>query len=339
LTAVAKAELHCHIEGAAPPALVRQLAARHGIDLSDVFDEAGGYRWHDFASFLDAYGRVSSVFRTREDFRALGFAHFTALAAEGAIYGEIFAAPDIAADVGVSYDDYVGGLGEGIADAEREAGIVGRMIVIGVRHLGPARALATAATAVGHAHPLVTGFGLAGDETTHHPRDFVPAFRVADEACLGLTAHAGELAGPRSVWAALDHLGVTRIGHGVRAIEDEALVRRLVDDRIVLELCPSSNVALKLYPNIAGHPFRRLMEAGVRVTINSDDPPYFHTTLGGEYAALAREQALDDAALTSATRTAIESSFVDEATRARLLGRVVSHSDPEGPTKGRSAHR
>lgn len=319
---VLKAELHCHIEGAAAPALTRRLAARHGIDLGDLFDEAGGYRWHDFASFLDAYGRVSSVFRTRDDFRELALDYFTSLAAEGAIYGEIFVAPDIAADGGVPYDDYVGGLGEGIAAAQTASGIVGRMIVIGIRHLGPERVRAMAEKAACHPHPLVTGFGLAGDETMFHPRDFASAFRIAAAAGLGLTAHAGELAGPDSVKAALDHLGVKRIGHGVRSIEDAALVKRIVDEQIVLELCPSSNVALKLYPDIAHHPFRRLMEAGVRVTINSDDPPYFHTSLGGEYAALAREQGLDQAALTAATRTAIEAAFVDEATRARLLARV-----------------
>ena len=319
---VAKAELHCHIEGAAKPALVRRLAARRGIDLGDLFDASGGYRWHDFASFLDAYGRASSVFRTRDDFRELARDHFAGIAAEGAIYGEVFVAPDIAADSGIAYDDYVGGLGEGIAAAETEAGIVGRMIVIAVRHLGPQRAQAMAATAAANPHPLVTGFGLAGDETMHHPRDFAPAFAIAREAKLGLTAHAGELAGPESVTAALDHLGVGRIGHGVRAIEDPAVVGRLAADKVVLELCPSSNVALKLYPDIARHPFRRLMEAGVRVTINSDDPPYFGTTLGGEYEALKRHQGLDEAALLAATRTAIEAAFVDEATRGRLLARL-----------------
>jgi len=320
---VLKAELHCHIEGAAPPSLVRQLAGRYGIDVADVFDEGGGYRWHDFASFLDAYGRVSSVFRSRDDCRALAEAHFTEIAAEGAIYGEVFVAPDIAADIGVSYDDYVGGLGEGIAAAEAATGIVGRMIVIGVRHLGPERVRGIAEMAATNPHPLVTGFGLAGDETLHHPKDFAAAFRIAGEAGLGLTAHAGELAGPDSVSAALDYLGVKRIGHGVRSIEEPALVKRLVRERIVLELCPSSNVALKLYRDIARHPFRGLMEAGVRVTINSDDPPYFHTTLGREYDALAREQGLNDAALTAATRIAIEAAFVDEETRGRLLGKLA----------------
>ncbi len=315
---VLKAELHCHIEGAAAPALTRRMAARHGVTLGEVFDD-GGYRWHDFASFLDTYGRVSSVFRTRDDYRELARDYFSSIAAEGAIYGEVFVAPDIAADSGLSYDDYIGGLGEGIAAAEKATSIVGRMIVIAVRHLGPERATAMAETVAANPHPLVTGFGLAGDETMFHPRDFAPAFRIAGAAGLGLTAHAGELAGPDSVKAALDHLGVKRLGHGVRAIEDPALVRRIVDERVVLELCPSSNVALKLYPDIARHPFRRLMEAGCRVTINSDDPPYFHTTLGGEYDALARDQGLDDGALATATRTAIEAAFVDDATRARLL--------------------
>jgi adenosine deaminase len=318
---VAKAELHCHIEGAAAPALVRRLAARHGIDLGDLFDD-GAYRWHDFASFLDAYGRASSVFRTRDDFRALALDHFTSIAVQGAIYGEVFVAPDIAADTGLGYDDYVDGLGEGIQAAEAATGIVGRMIVIAVRHLGPERAVAMAETVATRAHPLVAGFGLAGDETAYTPRDFAPAFRIAAAAGLGLTAHAGELAGAESVKAALDHLGVRRLGHGVRAIEDPALVQRIVDEGIVLELCPSSNVALKLYPDIAHHPFRRLMEAGCRVTINSDDPPYFHTSLGGEYDALAREQGLDEAALSAATLTAIEAAFVDEATRARLTERL-----------------
>lgn len=326
-TTLPKAELHCHIEGAAPPALVRRLADRHGIDLADVLDEAGGYAWHDFASFLVAYGRVSSVFRSAEDFRDLARDYFLSIAAEGAIYGEIFIVPDIAADNGVSADDYVAGLSDGMAEAEAETGIIGRMILTGIRHLGPARVRALVERAAHH--PRITGFGLAGDETMHHPRDFADAFRIAREAGLGLTAHAGELAGPQSVRDALDHFGVRRIGHGVRAIEDPALVERLVEEEIVLELCPGSNVALGLYPSIAQHPFRRLMEAGVRVTINSDDPPYFHTTLGHEYAELARVQGLGRGALLAATRTAIEAAFVDEATRTRLLARVdAASADP-----------
>ena len=158
-SAIPKAELHCHIEGAAEPDLVRRLAARHGIGLDGLFDADGGYRWHDFQSFLAAYARVSSVFRTGEDFRDLALDHFTRIAAEGAIYGEIFVAPDIAGDNGLSFEAYVEGLGEGIEAAERATGIVGRMIVVGIRHLGPERVRATAAMAARTPHPLVTGFG------------------------------------------------------------------------------------------------------------------------------------------------------------------------------------
>jgi adenosine deaminase len=156
----------------------------------------------------------------------------------------------------------------------------------------------------------------------HHPRDFADAFRIAGEAGLGLTVHAGEFGGPESVRDALDHLGVSRIGHGVRAIEDPDLVRRIVDEDIVLELCTGSNIALGLYPDIASHPFRHLRDAGVRVTVSSDDPPYFGSSIGAEYGWLAEGQGLSHAALAQTTRTAIEVAFVDDETRRRLINRL-----------------
>jgi len=317
--AIPKVELHCHVEGAARPALVRRVAARHGIDLTGLFDEKGDYVWHDFTSFLGAYDRASSVFRTPEDFRDLTFDHFTAIAAEGAIYGEVFISADHAYASGLTYADYVEGLAAGIRDAEAESGIVGRLVATGVRHLGPDRVLAAATTAAEQPHPLVTGFGVAGDERMHHQSDFSEAFR---EAGLGLTAHAGELCGPESVTAALDNLPISRIGHGVRAIENPALVERIAAEGIVLELCPGSNVALGLYPDIASHPFRRLMEAGVAVTVSSDDPPYFGSSIGAEYDWLQRDQAFTDAELLAIGRTALAAAFVDEATRSRLEQRL-----------------
>lgn len=322
--AVPKVELHCHIEGAARPALVRRVAARHDIDLDGLFDADGRYQWHDFTSFIRAYDRAASVFRTPEDFRDLAFDHFTAIAAEGAIYGEVFISPDHATASGLPYRDYVAGLAEGIRDAEAMSGIVGRMIVIGVRHLGPERVHAAAMSAISAPHPLVTGFGMAGDERLHHPRDFTRTFRFAADAGLGLTVHAGELSGPDSVTAALDHLPVTRIGHGVRAVEQPALVARIAAAGIALELCPGSNVALGLYPDIAHHPFRLLMEAGVRVTASSDDPPYFGSSIGLEYDWLHRAQGLGVAELAAISRTAIEAAFVDEETRGALLRRLAA---------------
>ncbi|MCX5496096.1 adenosine deaminase [Kaistia dalseonensis] len=318
-----KVELHCHVEGAAFPALVQRVAARNGIDLPGLFDAEGQFLWHDFSSFLGAYDQASAVFRTPEDFRDLTFTHFTSIAAEGAIYGEVFISVDHGFASGLSYADYVGGLAQGILDAEAETSIVGRMVATGVRHFGPDRVRAAAEIAANEPHPLVTGFGVAGDERMHHPRDFIDAFRIAGEAGLGLTAHAGELCGPESVRAALDHLNISRIGHGVRAIEDPALVERIVSEGVVLELCPGSNVALGLYPDIASHPFRRLMEAGVRVTVSSDDPPYFGSSIGAEYEWLEHDQQFDEAEFAQINRTAVEAAFVDEATRSRLLARLT----------------
>ncbi|MCX5520860.1 adenosine deaminase [Kaistia defluvii] len=319
---IPKAELHCHVEGAASPDLVRKVGARHKVDLAGLFDAKGDFAWHDFTSFLNAYDRAAAVFRTPEDYRDLTFSYFSSLAAEGAIYGEVFISSDHALASGLSYRDYVEGLAQGIRDAEAATGIVGRMIATGVRHYGPDRILAAAETVANEPHPLVTGFGVAGDERMHHPRDFADAFRIAGEAGLGLTVHAGEFGGPQSVRDALDHLGVSRIGHGVRAIEDAGLVQRIVEEGIVLELCPGSNVALGLYPDVASHPFRKLGDAGVRVTVSSDDPPYFGSSIGAEYDWLSRDLGLSDGALVATTRTSLEAAFVDEPTRARLLARL-----------------
>ncbi len=318
----ALAELHCHIEGAAPPDLVRRLAERDGVDLAGLFDDAGDYRWHDFPSFLVAYDRAARLFSTPEDYRDLAYSYFTGLAAGGAIYGEIFISPDHALAAGLSYADYRDGLAAGISDAAAETGIVGRMIVVGIRHLGADKVAEAARLAVTQPHPLVTGFGMAGEERVGHPADFAEAFAIARDGGLGLTVHAGELAGPESVQAALDHLPVTRLGHGVRAIEDADLVRRIADAGIVLELCPGSNVALQIYPDFAAHPFRRLRDAGCRVTLNSDDPPFFWTSLPDEYRQIGEAQALGETDLAAVTRTAIEAAFVDEPTRAALLARL-----------------
>lgn len=318
IPAVPKVELHCHLEGAAPPDLVRAKAAARGIDLTGVLDAAGGYAWTDFTSFLAAYGAVAAVFRSEEDFADLAEAYLAASAAEGVIYTELFVSPAQAARAGLSYAAYLAGIAEGLARAEAGHGIVGRLIPLVERHLGPQTALAAVRQILKERHPAVVGFGMAGDERLHQPADFAPAFRLAAEAGLPLTCHAGELCGAAMVRATLDALPVRRIGHGVRAAEDPDLVRRLAGEGIVLECCPGSNVALGVYPDLAAHPFPRLGAAGVAVTLNADDPPFFHTTVGREYAVAARHFGCTDADLLAITRTAIDAAFCDEETRARL---------------------
>ena len=286
---VPMAELHCHIEGAAHPDLVRRLAKRYGIDLGDILAE-DGYVWHDFTSFLAAYDRASTVFRSEEDFAELATDHLTRLAGAGTLYAEFFISPDHASLSGVAPEAYAAGLSTGIARARDATGIEARMIVVGVRHLGPEAVERAARFAAAPGRPDITGFGLAGDERIGAHADFRKAFDIARDAGLGLTIHAGEVCGADSVRAAIDAAAPHRIGHGVRAIEDEALVADIARRGIVLEVCPGSNLALGLYPDIASHPLKRLVEAGVKVTLGADDPPFFHTSLAAEYRLRRRSR-------------------------------------------------
>lgn len=317
-----KAELHCHIEGAAEPVLVERLARKHSIDLGGIIVD-GAYQWEDFTSFLNAYDRAATVFRSAEDYRLLAYDYFWRLAAQEAIYGEVFASPDHAATHGVDYRDLIEGIAAGIEDAKAETDIEGRILVTCVRHLGPQSAEAVARLTHSQPHPMVTGFGMAGDERAFEVEDFIPAFRIAADAGLQLTAHAGELRGAKTVADSVEKLGVTRIGHGVRAIEDAGVVDMLVEAGIVLEVCPGSNLALGIYPSMDAHPLRQLADAGVQITVNSDDPPFFHTDLTHEYELAASVLAPHQAG-TTLTRRAIEAAFVDPATRRALLKRAES---------------
>ncbi|MES0880423.1 adenosine deaminase [Roseibium sp. SCP14] len=321
---VPKAELHCHIEGAAPPSLVQRLAGHYDHDVSSVMDGNGKYLWTDFTTFLKAYDTASAVFKTPSDYALLAETYFRMLAAEGAIYGEIFISPDHAQAAGLSYRSYVEGLATGIERAKNDTAIEGRMIAIGVRHFGSASVEKVVKEVIGNPHPMVTGFGLAGDERSGHPANFAKAFRMASEAGLGTTAHAGEFGGPDSVTAALEFLRVKRLGHGVRAVEDKDLVKRLADEDIVLEVCPGSNVSLGVYTHLRFHPINMLRREGVKVTLNSDDPPFFGTTLGKEYSSIAETFSWSPEDQIAVTRTAIEAAFCDEATRTRLLVRLES---------------
>jgi adenosine deaminase len=317
------AELHVHLEATAPPALIRRLAERNGLEVPPGTIEHGRYVWHDFLDFLHTFDRAVTVIRTAEDYRDVTFEYLLSCAAEGAIYVEVTVSPDHAAQAGLPYGDMLEGVARGIDDARAASGIESRMIVTAVRNFGTARAERVASTAAEQPHPYVTGFGLAGDEAGYPPGQFAHAFRVAHAAGLGLTCHAGEWAGPASVRGALDlPVPVTRLGHGVRAAEDPVLVRELADRGIVLEVCPTSNVVLGAYPDYAAHPFPVLRDAGVRVTLGSDDPPYWSATIGGEYDVARRAWGLDDAALREITRTAIEAAFVPEDLRSSLLART-----------------
>ncbi|MBA2517251.1 MAG: adenosine deaminase [Solirubrobacterales bacterium] len=324
---IAQAELHVHLEGTAPPELMSRIAARNSLALPlGLVSDDGSYHWRDFLHFLQAYDAAASLLRTPEDFRDVVFEYLVGCAREGAIYVELIASPDHAAAAGVSDADHVAALAQGIDDARAASGIEARILMSCVRNFGPEAAVAVAERTVAHPHPYVTGFNMGGDEAGFPPGHFAPAFAIVAEAGLGLSCHAGEWAGPESVRGALA-LGVTRLSHGVRAVEDPALVAELAERGIVLECCPTSNVVLGVYPDYASHPFLALHEAGVRLTLGSDDPPYFGASLAGEYAVAATAFGLDDDELRGLTRTAIGAAFVPEDLRSSLLAAVEEDDD------------
>lgn len=313
-----KAELHCHLEGAAPPALALAQAQKYGVDPA-TFMRDGTYAWNDFAEFIKAYDRVAALFRTEEDYALLTETYLRELAAVDTIYSEIIVSPDHGDRIGLGADTYLAGITAGIEAAKAATGIETRIIVTGERHFGPKSVIAAAEYAARSDNPLITGFNMAGEERMGRVADYARAFDIARDAGLGLTIHAGEVCGAFSVTDALDLVKPSRIGHGVRAIEDPDLVRRLVDLGTVLEVCPGSNIALKVFPDLASHPLRKFQDAGVKVCINSDDPPFFGTSLAQEYDWASSAFGFTDEEINGMTRTAIEAAFVDEETRARLL--------------------
>ncbi|MBO9096699.1 MULTISPECIES: adenosine deaminase [unclassified Rhizobium] len=316
-----KIELHCHLEGAAPPSLTAEQALKYGVDTSGFLRD-GTYLWNDFAEFIVAYDQVASVYRTEEDYALLTETYLEELAAIGTIYSELIVSPDHGDRIGLGADAYIAGVSAGIHAAKARTGIEARLIVTGERHFGPERVIKAAEYAARSDNPLITGFNMAGEERMGRVADYARAFDIARDAGLGLTIHAGEVCGAFSVSDALDLVRPSRIGHGVRAIEDSELVRRLADLGTVLEVCPGSNIALNVFPDFKSHPLRRLKEAGVRVTISSDDPPFFKTSLEREYALASLAFGFSEAEINAMTRTGLEAAFVDDETRSRLLAMI-----------------
>jgi adenosine deaminase len=322
MSAVAKAELHVHLEGTAPPELITRIAARNGVDLPErLLGTDGRFRYTGFLDFLATYDLAASVIRTGQDYRDITYQYLCSCAGGGAVYVELTASPDHARDVGLSEEEHLEGIAQGIDDARRDTGIEGRILISAVRNSGVERAVRAARHAAERPHPYVIGFSMAGDEAGFPAGDFAEAYQIAAGAGLGCTIHAGEWAGADSVRAALE-LPVTRISHGVRSIEDRDLVYELEARGIVLECCPTSNVVLGVYPSYEEHPLPALRDAGVRVTLGSDDPPYFGASIEGEYEVCASRFGFGAEDLREITMTAIEAAFCDEDLKVTLLSLV-----------------
>jgi adenosine deaminase len=318
---VGQAELHVHLEGTAPPELVAEIAARNGLAVPDeMLSEDGRFHYTDFIHFLRTYDLAAGVIRTAEDYRDITYEYLAGVARDGGLYVELTASPDHAALVGLGDDEHLLGIAAGIDLARRDHGIEARILLSAVRNFGVEQAIRVARYAAERPHPYVVGFALAGDES-FPVSDFAPAFAIAADAELGCTVHAGEWQGPDSVRAALE-LPVSRVDHGVRAVEDPELVREIAARGITLNTCPTSNVVLGVYSAYDEHPLPRLRAAGVRVTLGSDDPPYFGASLAGEYAVCSEHFGWDDDALRTITLTAIDAAFCDDSLRSTLKARV-----------------
>ena len=320
---IPKIELHLHLEGGAPPAFIRGIAKEKGTDLSGIFREDGSYSYKDFWHFLKVYEAATSVLTTPEDYARLTRAVLEESAENGVVYSETFVSPDFCGggDVG-AWREYLHAMEETAAKAEAELGITLRGIITCIRHFGPEKAKPIAQCAAETKGDFITGFGIAGDELIGKPKDYLWAFDCAREAGLRLTAHAGEWGGAESVRDAIRDLNVERIGHGVQAITDLALVDEIAEAGITLECCPGSNVFLGVFPTWRDHPIETLRERGVKVTVSTDDPPFFHTTMTREYERLADTFGWDEEIFDEINANALAAAFCDEDTKDRVAERL-----------------
>ena len=276
LRAMPKAELHIHIEGSLEPELIVALARRNGVALAypSVAALRAAYAFTDLQSFLDIYYAGASVLLAEEDFYDMAMAYFARAAADNVVHAELFFDPQTHTDRGVPFAFVIDGLSRACAQAAKAYGIDASLILCFLRHLSEDAALATLEEALPHRGKFI-GVGLDSGERGNPPEKFARVFARAGELGLHRVAHAGEEGPAAYVAAALDVLHAERIDHGVRCLEDPALVARLARDRIPLTVCPLSNVKLCVYPDLAHHPLKTLLDAGICATVNSDDPAYF----------------------------------------------------------------
>lgn len=320
IRALPKAELHVHIEGTLEPEMAFALARRNGVTLpyAGVEDLRGRYAYRDLQSFLDLYYALMDVLREAEDFYDLAAAYLARAAADGVRHAEIFFDPQAHLRRGVPLEAVLEGLEGAIRDAE---GVSAYLIPCFLRDLGPEAAMETLTRLLPHAGRFVA-VGLDSAEVGYPPRLFTDVFARARAEGLRAVAHAGEEGPPEYIREALDLLRVSRIDHGVRCLEDPELVARLAGEGIPLTVCPLSNVRLAVVPSLAEHPLPRMLEAGLMVTLHSDDPAYFGGYVGDVYRRSAETFGWDEATLRRLGADSLRASFLPAGERDRLLGEI-----------------
>jgi adenosine deaminase len=320
LQAMPKAELHIHIEGSLEPELIFALARRNGVALAypDVTSLRAAYDFTDLQSFLDIYYAGASVLRTAQDFEDMAWAYFERAAADNVRHAEIFFDPQTHTERGVRIATVVEGLARAQARAQARLGVSSALILCFLRHLSEEAAFETLEEALALRDRFV-GVGLDSSERGHPPEKFARVFARCGELGLHRVAHAGEEGPPAYVTTALDVLQVERIDHGVRCLEDPALVARLARERVPLTVCPLSNVKLCVFPRLADHNLRRLLDAGLKATVNSDDPAYFGGYVNRNFTETFAALPLDAGHAYRLARASFDASFLDAGVRARFV--------------------
>src|SRR5829696_4166072 len=322
-----KAELHVHQVGSASPRIVAELAARHpGTVPSDPEALRDFFVFDDFPHFIRNYLAVVDLIRTAEDVRLLTYEVAAEMATQQIRYAELTVTPYTSIREDLPLPAFLEAIEDARVTAERDHGLELRWIFDIPADFGIPAAELTASAALDHDVAGIVGFGLGGSEQGFPRSMFTEQFDRARAAGLHSVPHAGETTGPETIWDALQSLNAERIEHGIAAVKDERLLARLAEHGIALDVCPTSNVALRVVPELDQHPIRELTAAGVTVTINTDDPPMFATDLNAEYAIAARLLDLDEAGITSLARTAVTASFASAETKNRVTAEIDAYA-------------
>jgi len=321
-----KAELHLHIEGSFEPELMFEIAQRNQVKLpfASVEEIRAAYDFSNLQEFLDIYYQGMSVLLVERDFYDLTWAYLQRAAADNVIHCEIFFDPQGHTERGVAFAHAIGGISRALADGQIRLGISSKLIMCFLRHLSEEEALATWEEAQPFLS-LIDGVGLDSSELGHPPSKFANVFAKAKQAGLHLVAHAGEEGPPEYVWEALDDLQVTRIDHGNRALEDEALVARMASENTCLTVCPLSNLKLCVIERIEDHPIRDMLNAGLLAMINSDDPSYFGGYVNANYHAVINALDLTRSEIETLLRNSFIGSFMDDSDKAEALAKLDAY--------------
>lgn len=321
-----KAELHMHIEGSLEPDMIFRMAAANGVALShpDASALRAAYDFKDLQSFLDIYHEGTRALRTPRDFAEMADAYLARARADNVLHAEIFFDTQTHAAHGLSSNDVIEGLSRACLGAPAKHGMSASLILCFLRHLSEREAFEALEEALPHLH-LLAGVGLASSEAGHPPEKFARVFAHAKSLGLRLVAHAGEEAPASYIWQALDLLGAERIDHGVAAFADSLLMERLSRSGIPLTVCPLSNIKLKVFDSLGAHPMRAMLERGLAITLNSDDPAYFGGYINENFSQSFRALGMGAHHAYALAANSFQASFVDPARRRELLCALDAH--------------